>query len=104
MCVAGQILDENGIPAISYGKFPNLFDVLIEQIGLKGFFLKMQSRKNQDEKYKVIDIMEIPFVIGCNMFIRKRVLDEIGLFNEKFFLNFEETELSWRAKKKQFRT
>jgi len=38
------------------------------------------------------------------MFIRKSVLNEIGLFNERFFLNFEETELSWRANKAGFKS
>jgi GT2 family glycosyltransferase len=33
------------------------------------------------------------------MFIRKPLLDIIGYFNESFFLNFEETELSYRARK-----
>lgn len=40
--------------------------------------------------------------MGCNMFIRREALDKIGHFNESFFLNYEEVELSWRAKKKGF--
>ncbi|MBK6915086.1 MAG: hypothetical protein IPH11_16000 [Ignavibacteriales bacterium] len=37
------------------------------------------------------------------MFIRRTVLEEIGLFDERFFLNYEETELAWRASKADYK-
>jgi GT2 family glycosyltransferase len=98
-CVGSQLSDEDGKPAKSFGSFPNLFDVVSEQIGLKGLLLKefgenYLKKRNLSKQQHIV-----PFVMGCNMFIRKSDLKKIGLFNEKFFLNYEETELSWRAEK-----
>lgn len=42
---------------------------------------------------------EVGFITGADLMIKKSVLDEVGLFNPKFFLYFEETELQWRIKK-----
>ena len=39
------------------------------------------------------------WVAGASMVIRRDVLDEIGLFDEQFFLYFEETDLCLRAAK-----
>ena len=98
-CVGAQLLDEIGEPAKSTGRFPNLIDVISEQIGIKGILLKLLSSKYLKRRNLFKEQKVIPFVMGCNMFIRHQALEKIGLFNEKFFLNYEETELSWRAKK-----
>lgn len=37
------------------------------------------------------------WICGCTMLIRKRVIDEIGMFDQRFFLYFEETDLCFRA-------
>ncbi len=39
----------------------------------------------------------VDYLPGCAMLIRKRVLDEIGLFDEGYFLYFEETDWCARA-------
>ncbi|MCQ0092936.1 glycosyltransferase family 2 protein [Roseovarius sp. M141] len=39
----------------------------------------------------------VDWVAGASMMIRRRMLDEIGLFDETFFLYFEETDLCLRA-------
>lgn len=39
------------------------------------------------------------FISGCSMFIRKRILKKIGLFDERFFAYFEDVDLSIRANK-----
>lgn len=45
------------------------------------------------------DIVEVDHVIGCAMFLSSQTLKETGLFDRRFFLNFEETDLCMRAKK-----
>jgi GT2 family glycosyltransferase len=98
-CVGAQLYSEDNSPSKSYGRFPNLFDVILEQIGIKGFILKYFFKINGVHRTLINQVKEVPFIMGCNMFIRHQALEKIGLFNEKFFLNYEETELSWRAKK-----
>lgn len=101
-CIGGQLVDEFGQPSKSYGRFPNMFDVFFEQSGLKGIALKIFG-KNWLLRIRWIEkSKKVPFVMGCNMFIRKDVLMKIGYFNESFFLNYEEVELCWKAEKKEF--
>ncbi|MEE9429085.1 MAG: glycosyltransferase family 2 protein [Paracoccaceae bacterium] len=40
---------------------------------------------------------QVDWLAGASLMIRKSALDEIGLFDETFFLYFEETDLSRRA-------
>jgi hypothetical protein len=43
-------------------------------------------------------IVETDYACGCALFVSSKVLNEIGLFDERFFLLFEETDLCYRAK------
>jgi len=40
--------------------------------------------------------MEVPYLSGCFMFMRVEVLKKIGLFDERFFMYLEDTDLSRR--------
>ena len=42
---------------------------------------------------------EVDWVSGASVMVRRAMLDEIGLFDENFFLYFEETDLCMRAKR-----
>lgn len=42
------------------------------------------------------EIMEVPYLSGCFMFLRTSVLKRIGLFDERFFMYLEDTDLSRR--------
>lgn len=44
-------------------------------------------------------ISETDWVSGCNLLVSRKTLEEIGLFDEKFFFYFEDLDLSLRAKK-----
>ncbi len=45
-------------------------------------------------------IQEVDFVAGAAMIVRRGILDEVGLFDEDFFLFAEDTDLCYRIKKK----
>ena len=49
---------------------------------------------------------EIPYsteyISGCAMFVKKDVFKKIGLFDERFFLYYEDADFSFRAKKAGF--
>ena len=45
-------------------------------------------------------IMEPPYLSGCFMFLKVEVLKEVGLFDERFFMYLEDTDLSRRIHKK----
>jgi N-acetylglucosaminyl-diphospho-decaprenol L-rhamnosyltransferase len=42
---------------------------------------------------------EVDWVAGASILMRRKALDEVGLFDERFFLYFEETDLLRRARK-----
>ncbi|WP_116599841.1 MULTISPECIES: glycosyltransferase family 2 protein [Primorskyibacter] len=46
----------------------------------------------------------VDWLAGASMMMRQSVLDEIGLFDETFFLYFEETDLCLRAARAGYRT
>jgi GT2 family glycosyltransferase len=43
-------------------------------------------------------VLSVPMVAGCCMFFRNAALAKVGLFDEKFFLYFEDFDLSRRVK------
>ena len=43
--------------------------------------------------------MGVDWLAGASLMIRRQVLDEIGLFDERYFLYFEETDLCLRAQR-----
>ena len=44
-------------------------------------------------------VTRVDWTAGCSLMMRQSVLDRIGLFDEEFFLYFEETDLCTRAAK-----
>lgn len=54
--------------------------------------------KNQYEKTEETD-----FASGCCMMIRADIFKNVGLFDEKYFLYYEDNDLSLRARKKGFK-
>ncbi len=48
-------------------------------------------------------VMNVPFLSGCFMFLRNEALKKSGLFDERFFLYAEDTDLS-RRMHQQFET
>ena len=47
--------------------------------------------------------IDFDYINGSCLLIKRKVLEEIGLFDEKFFLYFEETDLALRASKKGYK-
>jgi hypothetical protein len=47
---------------------------------------------------------EVDWVAGASMMIRRQVFEDVGLFDENFFLYFEETDFCRRAKEKGWST
>ena len=50
-----------------------------------------------NSKTKTKEIREISSARGASMLIRKKIFDELGGFDEKFFFSFEDVDLGWRT-------
>lgn len=46
---------------------------------------------------------ETDFITGCMLFFNKKVTDQVGFWNEKYFLYFEDSDFCERAKKSGFK-
>jgi len=112
IAVIGVVLiDENGNALQSYGEFLP-FKVGINEFIFKAFLPKKLNRailKNEKaEEFKTglfqnKRFVEVDYIIGADMFIRKDVIDEVGVFDERFFMYFEEADLQLRMKKRGYK-
>lgn len=48
-------------------------------------------------------VQETDFASGCCMLVKREVFDKVGLFDERHFLYYEDSDLSQRAKRSGFR-
>jgi GT2 family glycosyltransferase len=94
--VGSYIHGEEGQPHITAFRFPTIQSELETAVRfgpisklLKNYIVPMPM-PNQT--------CTVDWLAGASMMMRQSVLDEIGLFDEHFFLYFEETDLCRRAK------
>lgn len=90
-----NLYDENKLPAHSYGKIPTIF------MDINDFIIKFYNKilkKRLDFNY-TSKPLEVGYITGADMFIRKNILEKVGRFDPDFFMYFEETELTFRIKK-----
>lgn len=98
----GFIYDINMTPADCGGNFPSLREILWK-FGMRKIFkstykkLKVTLKSDEIETDNNID-----YITGADLFVRKSILDEVGLFDERFFMYFEETDLCKRIKNKKY--
>ncbi|MCP4153337.1 MAG: glycosyltransferase family 2 protein [bacterium] len=100
--VLPKVLYPDGSIQYLYRLLPTPFDLFLRR------FLPAPLRKlfkKQLDHYELIGMdlektHEIPFLSGCFMFIRSRVLKEVGTFDERFFLYMDDVDLSRRLLQK----
>jgi GT2 family glycosyltransferase len=92
----------DGVSDYSAFRFPGLVNSLCD--GLRfGLIDRLFSRWVTAPKPSATDHRS-DWISGGGMFIRREVFQVIGLFDEQFFLYFEETDLCHRAAQKGFQT
>jgi len=78
---------------------PTPLDLFGRRFLNKGLFKKYIEKRNEIYELRFTGynkIMEVPYLSGCFMFIRTEVLKKVGLFDERFFMYLEDTDLSRR--------
>ena len=101
--IAGSYIQgEDGVPHETAFRFPSILSEF-EDAARIGPISRALAR------YRVALPMPkqtgpVDWLAGASMMIRRDVLDRIGLFDETFFLYFEETDLCLRAARAGFRT
>lgn len=96
----GNLYDKDMKPSYSFGYGDDIISLLFRKTILKWInrpvFRKIKDYEKNKDKSK---IQEVNNITGADLMLRKSVLDEVGLYNEKFFMYFEETELETRIKR-----
>lgn len=102
--IAGSYIHgTDGEPHLTAFRFPS-----VASEALSGFRLGVLGRLLGDSEIQIrpmpTQTREVDWLAGASMMIRRPVLEEVGLFDETFFLYFEETDLCRRAKLKGWST
>lgn len=96
----GILTDDKGEPQTFGGKFPSAGGVLFKMFGFDKVF---KTFYNNHYRISIKDTSITPdFISGAALFLRKDALDKAGIFDENFFLYYEETDLCKRIKNAGF--
>jgi N-acetylglucosaminyl-diphospho-decaprenol L-rhamnosyltransferase len=96
--VAPQLLNGDGTVQRSCRSFPTLAGMAAELSGFSRLFplAKFSNYKMLDFDHASVRAVDQPE--GACLLVRKQVLDQVGLFDEKFFMLFEEVDWCFRVK------
>ena len=97
-----RVLSPDGKPSYLCKRYPSVLDLLLRGFAPRGVQQRFRRRLDHYEMRDVTqseNLMDIPIASGCFMFFRTEVLKRLGGFDERYFLYFEDFDLSIRMKK-----
>jgi len=98
--IAGaQLLNSNGLKQNSIANFPTLATELLN----KSLLRRLAPKKFPGKEQSFSAPTEVESVVGAFMLVRKKIWDELGGLDERFFFFFEETDFCLRARQKNYR-
>jgi GT2 family glycosyltransferase len=87
--VGPQLRNPDGSLQLSYGRFPSVLRVV------GGFRTRKVDRYYERTGYE--SPHDVDWMTGACLLVRRRMLEEIGLLDERFFFNYEDVDLCKRA-------
>jgi N-acetylglucosaminyl-diphospho-decaprenol L-rhamnosyltransferase len=85
-----KLVSENGDLQPSCRYFPTPWNTFLQSTGLHRFFPKVQMVDDYSWDHNSPRFCD--WVPGCFYLIRREVIDQVGLFDERYFLYFEEVD------------
>lgn len=76
--------------------FPTPWNIFLNRTGLKYFFT--HAKMVDDMSWDHGSVRQCDWVPGCYFLIRKDLIDQIGLFDHRYFLYYEEIDFCFAAK------
>ena len=96
----GNLVDFNNKPAHSFLKFLPSLKSVKKNLGLFNIVKNKLFKNHIKHEYNFSDKpLEVGYITGADMMIRRTVIDRIGGFDEDIFMYAEETEFTFRMKK-----
>ena len=98
MLVPG-VLSSEGKPSYLCKRYPSVLDLLLRGFAMGWVQQRFRKRLNHYEMRDVTqseNVLEIPIASGCFMFFITEILKRLGGFDERYFLYFEDFDLSMR--------
>ncbi len=101
--VGCKLLNPDGTLQPSCRSFPSIWNIFTEST----FLYKIFPKNKLLGKYYMCyfehnSILQVDVVMGAFMMIRREVFENIGYFDEAYFMYTEETELCFRAKARSY--
>ena len=97
--VCGQLLNADGSKQNSIASHPTLLSLATNTSLLEYLF----PRRYPSKRYEHTQPLEVDSAIGACMMIRKKALDEVTFFDERYFFFFEETDMAYAMKEAGWR-
>jgi len=97
--VCGQLLNADGSRQNSVASFPTLLTLAANSSLLEYLF----PRKYPSKRYEHAGPLEVDSAIGACMMIRKKALDEVSFFDDRYFFFFEETDMAYAMRRAGWR-
>ncbi len=90
----GQLLNADGSKQNSIASFPTFLTLLTNMPMLEYLFPKRYPSK----RYNYEKPIEVDSGIGACLLVRKKAIDDVGMFDERYFFFFEETDWAYQMK------
>jgi len=96
-----KLMGRDGVLQPSCRYFPTPWNIFLSRTGLNRYFshIKMIDDMTWDHG----SVRDCDWVPGCYYLVRKEVLDQVGLFDPRYFLYYEEVDHCFAAKKAGWR-
>jgi GT2 family glycosyltransferase len=96
--VMPRVVYPNGSPQNLCKRLPTPFDILARRL-FPGFLQHLFRRRMSNFELRDMDlskVLSVPYLSGCFMLLRRKALLEAGPFDERFFMYFEDLDLTRR--------
>jgi len=94
--IGPKLIFPNGTIRDSYRTFPTPIDLIIKRTFLRNIFKKRMCRYLQWDK-DPNEVRDTDWLVGACLFIKRNLYEELGGFDKRFFLFFEDIDICRRC-------